>query len=59
VEAAVHREVDAAVVLGPAANPTAEVVFAFDDVDGDPALSQSGRGTQSRDSAADDGHAGA
>ncbi len=54
MEAAVHRELFAVEVLGPAADPPAEILLAFDDVDADAAFGQTGGGGKTRDSGADD-----
>ncbi len=55
VESAVHRDRRAvAELLGPAADAAAEVGLALDDVDGDAAFGQPGRGRQPCDAAADD-----
>src|SRR6185312_1069604 len=54
VKAAVHGELDAVGLFGPPADPPAQVVLAFDDVDGDAAFGETGRGGQARDAGADD-----
>ncbi|CAG7314012.1 hypothetical protein PICSAR64_01315 [Mycobacterium avium subsp. paratuberculosis] len=56
MEAAVHREVGSVVVFGPAADPAAEVVLTFDDLDGDAALGEPGGGGQARDPTAHHRH---
>ena len=43
VEAAVHGDLDAAVLLGPGADPPAQILLAFDDVDADAAFGQARR----------------
>ena len=54
VEAAVHRQLGAVGLFGPAAHPAAEVVLALDEVHGDAAFGEPGRRGQAGDPAADD-----
>ena len=53
VEAPVHPDLDAAVLLGPAADAPAQILLAFDDVDADSAFGQTRGGGQTGDSGTD------